>query len=66
MGFLFIRSRYILYPSVISILASFRLLSAKLICSGFGSLDHWIHSREVRRRLRDSPEIGQGSKESQG
>jgi len=47
-GFLFVHSRYILYPPVISVLASFRLLSAKLICSGFRSLDHWILSREVR------------------
>ena len=51
-GFLFVHSRYILYPPVISVLASFRLLSAKLICSGFRSLDHWILSREMRGRIR--------------
>ena len=59
-GFIFVHSRYTIYPPVISIPASFRLLSIKLICFGFGSLDHSIHSREVRGRQRYSSEIGQG------
>ncbi|KAN0072363.1 hypothetical protein V8E54_009292 [Elaphomyces granulatus] len=64
-GFLFVHSRYILYPPVISVLASFRLLSAKLICSGFGSLDYWILSRERSKGNEVETREDQGD-ESQG